>query len=770
MFSSLSFNFGKNLFCCVFFLFASPWELLARELPKVSGKGSYGLRDNTAYSQEDEHSKLSEVLIYANQMLGSKFRAQNRTGSAYYLSSKELQKFGYTDINRMLKAVPGVNIYEEDGFGLRPNISMRGTDATRSSRISLMEDGVLASPAPYASPAAYYFPNAARMYAIEILKGGSQVQYGPFTTGGAINMVSTPIPQKFSARLNTSYGIYNTFKAHAVVGDSRRFWGYMVEYLRYQSDGFKKFTNGGKKPGFYRDDVVAKLRVKTDRQGLNHALELKFGFAHEFSRESYLGLTEADFNANPYQKYPSARNDYMRFSHYQGSLTYFLVFPDNLKITTTAYINRFTRNWYKLEDVRVGHLAGEKRSIAQILADPITNHLYYDIMAGRKNYIGEALIVRASARDYPAKGIQSKLEWNKDFGETHLDLQAGLRYHTDAEGRNQWEDGYSMYNGQMSMFLPGIPGSQQNRILSARAFSSYVLALIKVYGLTISAGLRYEDVNLLNKDFGKKDIYRTGMRRQEIANQARALIPSLGLSYKIMPEITVFTGVHKGFAPPSAVLYQKAESSINVEAGLRMKNKSGNLRTEIIGFYNYYFNMLGNDLLASGGSGNAIQFNVGRAQVRGLEALINFQPMPQNSIIKLPIQISYTYTNTAMLNSFVSSTWGYVSKGDAIPYITEHIANLNMGLSYKDRYELNIGTRYTGNTRSQPGQGAIPKSSLIPANLIIDLGLKAQINKYLSITANIINATNRKYLASRHPAGLRPGHPFGIYSGIILNY
>lgn len=141
----------------------------------------------------DSTHRIREVVVRSNQMLGSKFEARNRTGSAYYLSPTELAKFGYTDINRMLKSVPGVNVYEEDGFGLRPNISLRGTKAERSERISLMEDGVLVAPAPYAAPAAYYFPNAARMYAIEVLKGSSQVQYGPFTTGGAINMVSTPI-------------------------------------------------------------------------------------------------------------------------------------------------------------------------------------------------------------------------------------------------------------------------------------------------------------------------------------------------------------------------------------------------------------------------------------------------------------------------------------------------------------------------------------------------------------------------------------------------
>ncbi len=229
----------------------------------------FSLGYSAIYSQEqqvksDSIYQLQEVVVSSQQILGSKFKARNRTGSAYYISPEEIRKLGYTDINRMLKAVPGVNMYEEDGFGLRPNISLRGTKAERSERISIMEDGVLAAPAPYSAPAAYYFPNVARMEAIEVLKGSSQVQYGPFTTGGAVNLVSTPIPNNFSGKANISYGSKNTFKSHAAIGSNWKHFGYMVEYLRYQSDGFKRYEDYAAE-GFKRNDIIAKMVVKTDK-------------------------------------------------------------------------------------------------------------------------------------------------------------------------------------------------------------------------------------------------------------------------------------------------------------------------------------------------------------------------------------------------------------------------------------------------------------------------------------------------------------------------
>lgn len=724
------------------------------------------------YSQEQQVKKdsvyqLQEIVVSSQQILGSKFKARNRTGSAYYISPEEIRRLGYTDINRMLKAVPGVNMYEEDGFGLRPNISLRGTKAERSERISIMEDGVLAAPAPYSAPAAYYFPNVARMEAIEVLKGSSQVQYGPFTTGGAINLVSTPIPNSFSGKANISYGSKNTFKSHTSVGSSWKHFGYMVEYLRYQSDGFKKYEDHAAK-GFKRNDIIAKIRVKTDHvKGVNHALELKFGYADENSDETYVGLSADDFKKTPFLRYAGSQMDKLKTDHRQWVATYLLTFSNKLKITTNAYYNYFHRNWYKLNDVRAGITSKEKRSIADVLVDPETNIRYFDILTGKTDREEEALLVRANNRTYRSRGIQTRAEYRFNLNEFFFDLEFGLRYHADEEDRFQWDDSYSMKNKKMVLFMEGIHGTNANRVTSANALAGYLLAKLRYDAWTVTAGLRYEDVDLLKKDYTKEDLARSGKVRIETPNHARVLIPGVGLHYQLMPAASVFFGIHKGFAPPSAELYQKPESSVNMELGTRVA--IGNFRAELIGFYNNYSNMLGSDLAASGGAETLEQFNVGEARVKGAEFLVQYQPLPKNCNVRLPLQVSYTYTDTEIRNSFESHSWGNVVRGDEIPYIFKHALNMQLGIECKWFY-ANIGARYNSDMRTSPGQGTIAEREKVPANLIFDASLNVFVNKYLTVRLNAINLTNRVYLTSRHPAGLRAGHPFGIYAGANVQF
>jgi len=755
----MALNISDNLLSCRY----AKWTLtilLCQSLAIVCAQTNVGTQRP---KMDSVTHKLQEVVVTTNQILGSKFQAQNRTGSAYYLSPQEIVKFGYTDINRMLKAVPGVNLYEEDGYGLRPNISLRGTQAERSERIVIMEDGILASPAPYSAPAAYYFPNAARMYAVEVLKGSSQVQYGPFTTGGAINLVSTPIPNHFSGKAQLSYGSFNTLKAHAHVGDRWKHFGYMVEYLRYQSDGFKKST-AGKPFGFWRNDLIAKVILNTAKEeGMNHSLELKFGYANEKSDESYVGLSETDFQNTPFMRYPGADKDNMRTNHQQYVATYLMNLGTKWQLTANLYYNRFHRNWYKLNDVRASEEKQDKAGIAQILEAPETNRRFMDILIGKTDRYSQALIVKANNRTYHSRGFQVKAKYRFNIGEHYINTEAGLRLHKDDEDRFQWNDAYAMKQGAMELYLPGIHGTDANRITEAEATAAYGLVKWAYHKWTVTAGMRYEQVNLLNKDYTTADLLRTGHLRQEIKNSAKAFIPGLGIHWQVLDPLSLFIGVHKGFAPPSATLGQKAESSINTEIGTRYNTR--NLAIELIGFYNRYDNMLGSDLAASGGTGSLIQFNVGKADVRGLEFLVRWQPLPAAWKVRLPLQLSYTYTDTEMKSRFSSSAWGEVFEGDEIPYINKHTLNGQVGAEYK-QLTFNVGIHYTSDMRTTPGQGNIAKFNKVPARLIFDAAANYRFNKQITFTVNAVNLTNKHYIASRHPSGLRPGHPFGIYGGV----
>ncbi|MDT7831628.1 TonB-dependent receptor [Flavobacteriaceae bacterium S356] len=710
----------------------------------------------------DSIQRLDEVILPTNVIFGNKFVAHNRTGSSYYISPKELQKFGFTNINRVLSTVPGVNIYEEDGFGLRPNISLRGTSPERSAKISIMEDGVLIAPAPYSAPAAYYFPTIARMQAVEVLKGSSQVQYGPFTTGGAINMVSNQIPTKFGGRVRASYGSFNSSQFHGIVGDENKNFGYMVEYLNYNSDGFKDLSNGGN-TGFDKNDLVAKFRYNINSNGtIKQAIEAKIQYSDEVSNETYLGLTDSDFDASPFRRYAGSQRDVMKADHFQVMLTHTLDLSKDFRITTNLYNNNFGRNWYKLDKVSSN---GTTEGIADILEDPSAFASYYDIVTGNVNSAVGALYVKANNRTYNSKGIQTKLDYHWYGKETFHDIEVGLRYHYDEEDRFQWVDEYNMIDGVMNLTAAGAPGSNANRISSANAFASFIMYKLKYKNLTITPGVRYENITLKRENFGTSDPTRTGNALSVRENKVDVFIPGIGANYNFSNTLSVFGGIHKGFSPPGNQEGQKPEKSINYELGTRF-NLLG-LKGEFVGFFNDYSNLLGSDLAATGGTGSLDQFNAGEVNVMGLEVLLNYDLLAKDQDWSLPISFGYTYTDTEFQNSFGSSDdlWGVVTAGDELPYISKHQFNATISLEHQ-KFQLNLNTRFNGSFRTVAGSGTIPANEQVASNFIVDFAGKYSISKKLNATANIINLFNKTYAVSRVPAGLRPGHPFGVYAGL----
>ena len=709
----------------------------------------------------DSITALDEVIIKANTILGNKFVAKNRTGAAYFLSTAELAEFNYTDINRALSKIAGINFYEEDGFGLRPNISIRGTSPERSSKIAIMEDGILISPAPYSASSAYYFPSIARMQAVEVLKGSSQIQYGPYTTGGAINFVSTEIPESFKGKITTNYGSFNTGQTHSTFGNSFDNFGYMVEYLNYNSDGFKALGND-LNTGFDINEITSKIRLNSSDQSLiSQSLEFKFHYYDEISNETYLGLTDDDFDINPSLRYPGSEKDKMDAEHTQYLITHQLNLSERFKITSNFYHNGFKRNWYKLDDIVYN---GDSQKISKVLSNPDKYSGHMSLVRGELNETDNSLKVKANNREYVSKGIQTKIDYHwYGRNDSFNDLEIGFRFHYDEEDRFQWEDIYNINNGFMSLSKYGDKGSQGNRISSANSFASYIMYKYKLKRFTITPGIRYESIDLERNDYGKSNPQRNKNEVSYRQNKVSVFIPGFGLNYSFNNNVSMFGGLHKGYSPPGSSEGQKAEESINIEIGTRLSYKKFN--SELIFYQNNYTNLLGNDLAATGGFGELDPFNAGKALVNGLEFLLRTN-LIENNEVSVPFSLSYTLTNAKFLSDFGSTQdiWGEVSNGDRIPYIPIH--QLNSSISFQaDKYEINLNGNYNGKF-STIANGSVE----IPSYLIFDISFRYNLSSDITFRSKILNLFDKDYAVSRAPAGLRPGHPFGIYAGFEYRF
>ena len=154
------------------------------------------------------------------------------------------------------------------------------------------------------------------MQQIEVLKGTSSAMYGPRTTGGVVNMLSRSIPSEaLAGQVNLSAGEDGFAKAHAYVGGAGENVSSLFEVFRYQADGFKDVNHTGDDTGFVKNDIMAKILINSDADAKYYQeLEFKLKYSDESSDETYMGLTQSDFDANPYSRYSASQLDVMDLS------------------------------------------------------------------------------------------------------------------------------------------------------------------------------------------------------------------------------------------------------------------------------------------------------------------------------------------------------------------------------------------------------------------------------------------------------------------------
>jgi Fe(3+) dicitrate transport protein len=682
-------------------------------------------------------------------------------GSGTSISQRQLRQLNHTDFNRVASTIAGINIQEEDGFGLRPNIGMRGSGSDRSSKITLMEDGILIAPAPYAAPAAYYFPTMGRMQGIEILKGTAQIPYGPNTTGGAVNLISAQFTDKPAAMLWVENGAFNTSIMHSRFSNTHGKFSYVAEFFHYGSDGFKVIDDRFN-TGFKKSDVLVKLRY-TWGQNLKQNLQLKLSKTDELSYETYLGVVRSDFNDDPYQRYAASQMDNFEGNHKQISLRYSLVTKKKFEFSAVAYRNTFHRNWYKLD--KVTDTTGKSVGISTIVNAQSGSTRLLNVLRGNISS-DSGLVVKANNRDYYSQGIQTNFGYQLPNTQIRQYIHGGVRLHQDGLDRFQWADNYGIEAGQMKLWSAGTPGTESNLLLDALALSGFVQYDVNFGKWQINPGIRYENIIMNEANYGKLDPERTGINQVDEENTSDVLIPGIGFKYTLNRLLSFLGGVHRGFTPASVDSGSLPELSINSELGFQFR-KSG-LNAKVVGFHTAYDNLLTSDAGSSGGSGSIKTFNGGEAISYGVEVEAGILAFSSKKL-SIPINLSYTYTHAEFLSNFESDfdSWGEIKIGDNIPYVAPH--SLNFAFSLISRMGMiSVNNRYTNSVRTVAGQDQLDDENSIPSVFITDLNMQLKLGKNVGLLLGVNNLFNNTYAASTYPAGFRAGMPRYVHGGFRL--
>lgn len=677
------------------------------------------------------------------------------TGSAHVVTEKELQKFEYTNVHKVLQAVPGVYVRDEDGSGFFPRIGIRASSSGRSDRISIMEDGVPAAMAPYGNTSAYFFPNIGRMRSVEILKGPEVLLYGPQTTSGAINLLSTAIPDQSSGFVNAEVGEFSSRRLHAHYGGTHGQWGYLLETYQRDTDGFHDIDRSSRDAGIDSEEYLGKLRWRSaDDARFRQQVDIKYQYAREYANVSYLGLTDADFRRDPNRRYGLSELERMDRGRKGYSVQHQFAFSDDTRLTSTWYdyeTHRFYDRLNQINGIGIG-AAGITSMINNNAADAALLQGILDGTADTTHPNG--VRYGSNHQAYDSRGLQLELEHYFRTGSVDHELILAARRHEDithnaAKGRGNVI--YQQVNGSLVHVSTATASPQRG---SADASAFWIADRVSIGNWTLLPIARHEEID------SKANLASDATAAQRAARNTNSISHTtlgLGVNYRVNNNWTLLAGVHEGFAPPgnSVPKGSKGEESLNYELGARYR--AGALGVDAIAFYSDYSNALRNCMVANPCASGAVDGSeqAGEKEVYGLELGI-FAELYRTGNLSFPMRLAYTYTDGE--HTRASDVPTGVQKGDVLDYTPRHIAQLQLGVESDRGWKSYLTASYIDGscTNTSCDRDGVDDSFLRTDSLLtLDLAASYALSNQAELYARIENILDEQEITHRGSDGAR---------------
>jgi Fe(3+) dicitrate transport protein len=681
------------------------------------------------------------VVITSSHVVTSADAAERIPGSIDIIDSRTLQNSRALTSTEILRKVAGINMRDEEGFGLRPNIGIRGLNPTRSSKVLLLEDGIPLTYAPYGDNASYYHPPIERFESVEVLKGSGQILYGPQTIGGVINYITPTPPSDREGSITLTGGTRNYFNGNISFGDSIGNTGLLLGFTRKQGQGSRENIRSGLNDFNFKSVTNFNTR---------NALTFKFNYYGEDSNIAYSGLRENEFQANPRQN--PFRNDFFYGDRVGASATHALVLNTDAVLTTNLYGSYFRRHWW-----RQSSNSNERPNDS---ADPLCGG-----MANLNTTCGN----QGRLRRYIFGGIEPRLRITKSLFGNPNELELGFRAHFEDQERIQ-------KNGDRPTSRDGLIVENNER--RNQAYSGFIQNRFVIGDLSITPGLRLEHIK-----------YRRANRLLNISGntQLTQLVPGIGFSYNAHNRLTLFAGVHRGFAPPRTedVINNTTGGSIdldpelswNYEAGFRARPHSA-LRLEATFFRMDYENQVVPASLA-GGVGSTFT-NGGETLHQGFELSAAFD---SSSILarkyNFYLRTAFTHLPVAEFRGTrFSSVPGFTTTsvtGNRLPYAPKQMLTSSAGFAHSMGIDgflemVYVGSQFGEDLNRVDPISANGQTGLIPSYTIWNASFNYEVERlHTTFFVTAKNLFDRVYIADR-ARGLLPGPPRSVQAGFKFNF
>lgn len=722
-----------------------------------------GSRIMLTISLQSELREISQVQIF-----GSKSEAmRNLPGAATLITPLQIKQIQPVSANEVLRKAPGVHAVDEEGLGLRPNIGIRGLDPDRSRYVLVLEDGVPVSLSPYGEPEMYYSPSIDRMQQVEVLKGSSSIQYGPRTIAGVVNYRTIDPPVKPEGKVQLTGGANGYLSALVGYGTTVGNTGIQVNYLRKQTDDF----------GMLRlrlNDISAKFRWMISSK---EVIGFKLGVYDELSNANYIGMTQPMYLSGQYDVARLAPEDQFHIRRYSASFTYNYIVSERFRVEMLGFAYTTQRNWCR-QDFAYNSID----TAGNLLPKPSD---YSGVTWGDESISGGAIYMRNSTgnrnRTFDVAGSEVRARYAFTLGAISNELLSGIRFMAEKAHEVR-------VNGAFAGDLSGEISDEEYRPVSG--YSAFVSDKISLGPqLEFTPGIRAEFMQF-NREIirGKYKINNvTTARDTSIENSGSLMqvIPGIGFTYLPVKQLTIFGGVHRGFAPPrikDAITSDgtdqelSAELSWNYELGIRSVPLKG-VKLELTAFLLDFENQVIPVSESSGGTGTGLM-NGGGTESKGLEGTLAFNSAEiRKTKWSAEVLVNATYTLASFNGDrFMGSAENKVNiNGNVLPYVPEWSGNMLLSVLSPYHLRFNCNLQYTGeqytdvlNTVNPTANGL---AGIIPSFYTLDAGLGFDwVKANASINCSVKNLTDERYIYTRRPQGIRVGLERMIFIGVSKRF